>query len=289
MKKSISPMPLIECVLRPSLIKIIDKLNRPDRSDFALIIRGTITFFIIFAILCGVSYGVNFVMPMIGYRQWTHVVSLALILSPIMIVKTAYAVSVEKPIDGSYLRLSQSLNQDLIPADKHGLRRAGCKAMALSLIEWVVAPSLFYIVGGVIGAYLYVSLSLFIRISGQESPSFISVFRYIYKATNGVSGVFGLMLIFLSSLFSTGGRPLRVFKSLKHPPIMTEAALAYAQNIALGGAFQNRLGETVKANWVGADGATAKLEHKDILRVIIQYSITVFLIVAGLLSFYLYS
>jgi len=285
MKKAMSPMPMIEIILRPFVINIVDKLNRSGRSDFALIIRGAITFFTIFAILCGVSYGVNIAMPLAGYPQWTHVVLLVLILSPLKVLKTAYDVSVEKPMKGSYLRLSQSLNQDLIPADKHGLRRAGVKAMALSLVEWMLAPILFYILGGVIGAYFYVSLSLFIRVSGQNSSAFTSVFRYIYKIMTMITAVIGTGVIFLSSLFSAGGKPLRVFRGFYN----VEAAMAYAQNITVGGSFQNRLGETVKADWVGADGATAKLEHKDILRVMIQYGVTVFLLVVILFAIKIYT
>ena len=268
-------MPLIEFILRSFSIGMIDKLNRPERSDFALIFRGTIVFFIIFACLCGISYALHHVMLMIGYSQYTHVVLLFLVLSPIMVLKTAYTVSVEKPAGGAYLQLSRTLNQNLIPADKHGLRRTGCKAMAVSLTEYIIAPLLFYILGGVICAYLYVSLSLFVRLSGQNSRAFTSVFTYIYKAMNFVASIIGVILIFLSSLFATGGRPLKVLRALN-----VETAMAYAQNITLGGSFQNRMGETIKDDWVGSDGATAQLDHKDVLRVMIQYGITVFILIA---------
>jgi len=289
LKKNIMPMPIAEIVLRPFLIKIIDKLNRSDRTDFSLIIRGLITFFVVFSVVCGVSYGVHHLMPLIGYPQYTHVILLFLILSPVMVLKTAYGVSVEKTMDGAYLQLSRTLNQNLIPADKHGLRRAGCKAMALSLTEYIIAPLLFYILGGVIGAYLYVSLSLFIRLSGQNSRAFTSVFLYIYRLMNFVASIVGVFFIFLSSLFATGGRPLKVLRAFKHPSIMVESAMAYAQNITLGGVYQTRLGDSVKEPWVGADGATAKLYHKDMLRVIIQYGITVFILTVVLLAIKIYT
>lgn len=288
-KKPLFALPLFEQCARPFLTSLNDKLNREGRSDFALAIRGFIAFTIVFLMMCGVSYGINFIMPYIGYHQYSHVVLLFLVLSPILVARTAYAVSVEKPMDGAYLQLSQTLNQNLIPADKHGLRRAACKSVTLSLIEFVIAPLLFYMVGGIIGAYFYVSLSLFIRLSGQNKRAFTSVFNFLYLFAKLISSIFGVFVIFVSSLLSAGGRPLRVVQSFKKPTNMMEGAMAYAQNITLGGSFQNRVGETIKVDWLGPDSATAKLTHKDVLRVVIQYIISIFLVVVVLYGLLIYT
>ncbi len=288
LKKTLNPYPLIEIILRPFLVKLIDKLNRDKRSDFALIFRGVLVFFIIVACLTAYIFIIQKALYLVGYAQFTHIILMMSVMSPLLIMNAVYRLSSDEPKEGSYKYIAQSLNQNLIMTDKHGLRRAGGKAIALSLSQWVIAPILFYVLGDIEGAYLYMALNLFVRISSRDKGAFTNIFGMVYRLANAIANVFGVLIIFLSSLFSAGGKPMKVFKAFKIPSMMTESAIAFAQNITLGGAYQNRLGDTVKSPWVGADGATAKLEHKDVLRVIIQYGISIFLIFVFLLGVFLY-
>lgn len=297
LKKTCPATPLLEILMRPFIITLVDKLNREGRTKFALMMRGAIVFFVVFAILCGAAIAIEQLAMMawgtllIEWASFGMVIPLIpwlFILSPITVLYVVHSASVEKPRQGAYLRLAQSLNQNLLPADNHGLRRAGCKAMAVTLIEWVIAPLLFYIVFGMIGAYLYVSLSLLVRIAGAHNNAFLSIFGLLYKIMTVISSLLGTIIIFTSSFFSAGGKPLKVFKAFRYPSLMVEAAFAYAQNITLGGAYQDRVGTHVKSIWVGADGATAKLDHRDVLRVIIQYGITLFLVIILLMALVIY-
>ena len=46
-RRSISPMPLFEVVMRPVAVFLIDRLNRHNRGAFSLIVRGVIVYMIL--------------------------------------------------------------------------------------------------------------------------------------------------------------------------------------------------------------------------------------------------
>ena len=285
-KKTMPARPVLEVLFRPFIIKIIDKLNRAGRSDFALIIRGSIVFFLILLCVSVIGIAVETIMAYSGYGLYMDVVLMAMIISPLAIIYPVYSVSSEKPADGAFRAVTQTLNQNLIKSDKHALRRAGIKALSISILDWMVAPILFYILFCVPVAYLYISLSLFVRISGRQNGTFLSMYGVVYRVMKSIASVFAVITIGLAAIFSAGGKPFKIINIAKFKGHVVEAAFAVTQNITLGGAYQNRYGDAIKSPWIGLDGSTAKLSHKDVLRVIIHYSITLFLFSVALFAIY---
>lgn len=283
LKKHILIMPIIEHTLRPIIITLIDRLNRRDRTDFALIIRGAIIFFCILIVLTITGIVVENALAMLGFGAKIDVVLLCLVIAPLAVLQSALSISKDKPHHGAYQAIARALNQNLIPADKHGLRRASVAAMIVALAEWVAAPIIFYLIGGIPLCYLYVSLSLFVRITASDSGAFVSIFGLIYRFLSLVTGGFLSIIIILSACFTTGGRPMQ---AVKGGLFSATAAMAFAQNITIGGAHQNRYGEAISAPWIGPKKATAKVTHKDVLRVTIHYGIALFFILVILFIIY---
>lgn len=275
MKRSMTPLPLFEVLLRPLVIGMVDRLNRDGRSDFALIIRGVIVFLVLSFVVFGGMIALKMVLP-INENTFSLLV-LMVFLSPITSMAIALNTSKDVPDNHALKYLARGLNQNLITTDKYGVRRSGVRLLSLSLVAWLIAPIVFFLLGGEMALCVYGMLSLFCRVVGRDGV-FTGIFSIIYKMFNGVGQIVGVCVVFLSACLSAGGRPLTVINAFQYPTRMAEAAMAYAQGITVGGAFQNRLGDKIEAPWMGASKSTAKLKHQDILRVIIQYGISVLVV-----------
>lgn len=283
-KKQFAVMPIVESILRPFIMALTDKLNRKGRTDFALIIRGAIVFFFVLASLTIIGIFIENVLAMVGFGAWIDIALLCLVLAPVAVLHPVLSVSADKPRNGAYQVIARALNQNLIPADKHGLRRASVATLILALVEWVCAPIIFYMIGGIPLCYLYVSLSLFVRIAADNTGAFVSIFGFAYRVLSLISNSFASVIIITASAFTAGGKPLLAIKG--GVKMSANAAMAYAQNIAIGGAIQNRHGEAIAAPWIGPKKATAKVTHKDVLRVAIHYGIALFFILIILFMIY---
>jgi cobalamin biosynthesis protein CobD/CbiB len=287
-KRVLLPVPILEGIIRSIAIKMIDRLNKPSRTEFALIIRGAIVFFILFALSVSLIYAIEKTLFWIGYGQYGDFILLAMILSPVAILWPAFGISSDIVRQGHYQAIAQGLNINLVLSDKYGLRRASARSVALGLCDWVVIPIIFYILGGIYYAYLFFVISLMIRVVGSETSPFIAVFGLFYRATKIIMTPILFFIIFIASFFAPGSKPLKTFGALQYPMQIVEAAFAFAQSIALGGAFQNRTGQAMTSPWVGPQGATAKLEHRDVIRVLIHYGLCIFLIAVLLLALTIY-
>lgn len=287
-KRPVMAMPALEMVCRPVAVFLNDKLNRGHRSDFSLIIRGLIVAFLLAGVIFALGIGVEYLSVIAGIGAWMDIVLLLLILSPVAALRPAYQLSFDKPHEGVYLRAAYALNRNLIHADIYGHRRSGYRLLALALGEWCLAPLFFYLAGGIPGAYVYVALSLFCRVAGHADTSrpFLSFLDPIWRIAGIVPSAAAIVTVALAALFAPGGRPLQVLKAFRYllGDQAAEAAYAYAQNIVLGGAEQDRSGEGVRRPWIGRDNATAKLSHQDVIRGGILHCIALFLTIVGLFA-----
>jgi cobalamin biosynthesis protein CobD/CbiB len=287
-KKVLLPVPIWEGIIRPLAVKMIDRLNRSSRTDFALIVRGAIVFFMLFAVSALLIYAVETALMWVGYSGYSDLILLAFLLSPVAILWPAYGVSSENVQQGHYQAIAQGLNVNLVLSDKHGLRRASARSVAVALYDWVVLPIIIYILGGVYYVYLFFVISLMVRTVGSDTSPFVMVFGFLYRMVKIISSPFLFTVVFAASFFAPGSKPLKTFGALKYPLNIIEAAYAFAQSIVLGGAFQNRMGQAVNTPWIGPEGATAKLDHKDVIRVLIHYGISLFLVLVSLFALTVY-
>jgi len=292
-KYPFSAIPLLEKILRPVAVFLIDKLNRQNRSDVSLVIRGLIVFSILGGVSIGVGIGVEYILYTVGYGVVMDIILLAFLLSPIYPAYIGFKASKKNPPKKTFYFLSQALNQNITATDDAGQRRNAYRLMALCLSEWLIVPMALYLLGGMGAAYMYAALSIFVRVTGhgKTAPLFMSVFGMVWTLLNNVVSIFNVALVFLSSIFSAGGRPLAVLKAFSYTAkgMGTIAAYAYAQCVVLGGAFQDRQGFGVKQKWLGRDKSSAQLTHQDVIRGCFMHFIAVFLVWAMLFAAQVYS
>jgi hypothetical protein len=282
-KHRLAPMPIAEIILRPLFIPLIDRLNRSDRTDFALIIRGMIVFIMILAILFGFLYFFKIINVFVAFNL--SFLPLILFLSPLSGLLTVYFASKGR----NFQSLSIGLNQNLIPTDEHGMRREGGKLLSLALTDWFLFPFILFIVLGWPALLAFATVSIFCRLSASPDSPFTMLFQKAYNLTAVILNVIIMPFMIFVSFFSIGASPVKILRATKHPYLLVLACFAYGQNVVLGGTYQNRYGETVKRNWVGPKGATARVDHMATIRFMIYHWVTVFLTIAMLLaaSFYL--
>lgn len=277
-KRPIGNVPIIEALTRQMVQKLVDRLNRSGRSHFALMMRGTIIFFLLLATALFLFIGLEFVMGALSVSAYHHMVVLMMCLSPCAIIMTALQVSAtQKTHTGFYRSLALAIHRNLVKSDRYAQRRAGGQALVTALTEWMMAPLVIYVAFGVPIFTLYIALSLFIRSVADDNSAFVAPFYWLYKTLQFVPSVILSLLLCVASIFTAGGNPMRALKGLKHWKSMPLATLAYAQNVILGGATQNLSGQKIPHDWVGPEGATAKLDHKDVIRLCIHCGITMFL------------
>ena len=287
LKRPFAVSPPIESIVRALLFSAIIRLNRRDRADFTLMIRGTIVFSILMATLTLVIIALEFLMGALNIVRWYEPVVLALFLGPLAVMVSVLKVSSDKKTDeGFYRSLVHVANKNLVKSDVHAQRRIGCAVMMMAFVEWMIAPIMIYVFVGLPALILYASLSLFIRGVGQASGAFVFPFYWLYVLMRFIPSLMASLMVAAASIFTTGGKPLSALKGGGHFREMPLATLAYAQNIILGGASQNRMGEKEKSPWLGPDAATAKLDHRDVIRVCIHYGIALFLSVVTLFLAY---
>jgi len=277
-RRAIPPMPILEIILRPFAVKLCDRLNRSDRTDFALMVRGMIVFFFLFAAVVAVFLGIDYVVHY--FQSGLSFLPLLLILSPVLSLPVVLNVSKGHGFRG----LATGLNQNLIPTDDYGMRREGAKLLSLSLTDWFIFPLIIFIVLGAPFLWVFVALSLFIRVSSTPSSPFLLLFEKIYAGVTIILNSVIFPILFLAAVFAAGGHPLKLIRALTYPRNMVLAGFAYGQDMVLGGSYQTRLGQAVKAPWIGEEGATAKLDHKAVLRLVIMHAVMVFLI---MISFFI--
>ena len=76
LKRPVPVYSVVENLCRPAAVFLNDKLNRQNRSDYALIIRGIIVAFLTAAIIFALGIGVEHLSVMAGIGSgWTHTLS----------------------------------------------------------------------------------------------------------------------------------------------------------------------------------------------------------------------
>lgn len=279
-RRSISPMPLFEMMMRPVAVFLIDRLNRYNRGAFSLIVRGVIVYVVLACLTFFILWAARHFVP----YHYVDIAFLIFVVSPLSVILIALRLSKPTPPKQTYFHVAQALNRNLIKVDASGHRRNGFDVFALSLGEWFIAPLFFYMIGGIGFAYFYSVLSLFCRVAGAQGQStlFASLFGTVWVGLQFIPNIIASVVIVFASLFTPKGKFLSALRAIPTRPLFT--AYAYALGITLGGAYQDRHGQAVERAWIGAAKSSAKITHKDILRGCYLHGITVLLVVVSLVA-----
>lgn len=183
---------------------------------------------------------------------------------------------------GSYYDIAVSTRTNLNTTDDHGIIRGGIGFVATSFDKGLVAPLVWYLVGGLPAAFIYGGIAAARWGLAKEgfAKGIGSLALKLEEILGTLPQVITVIIMAFAALMTPSARLTRVVKGIfskKGRAPYAEGgvpmtALAWALGVSLGGPVEDTGGSVLKRAWVGSDKSTAQVEIKT-LRVAIYLSI----------------
>ncbi|MBL4804234.1 MAG: cobalamin biosynthesis protein [Alphaproteobacteria bacterium] len=285
-----------------------DKLDRKKRHYADLMSRGLILTTIILAACGGISWcfreAINF-YPYYEVLRTLFLASLVTVGSVWFVLLQLYfslskGITDKKspPSEAATYALSKTAGISLNTNDEFALTRA---AMVLSVRRFdkgLVAPCLWYLIGGFPAACIYAGLAMMSWRFGKNGlgSGFAAVPLALERLVGFIPSLLsGFFITMAAGITPTAKLHKGVASWMGHKnrapydqggfPV---SALAWALNVSIGGPVKDNKGYALKGAWVGPEGATAKLNHKHLRRAIYINVIAHFIFIAALLGMYMW-
>jgi len=280
-----------------------DRLDRRSRPQGDLMFRGLMLtiFCIIFAAVLGkISYRFAMMTPFYGMTE-IALLSLCLTAGSVWfaLLRLYFALEKEGQAKGAFYAVSRSTRVDLNSTDDYGITRTALGFTATSFDKGLVAPVIWYLIGGLPVLFIYSALSALAWRFGKNgfSKGFGRMPLALEKLMGFVPALLsGLLFTAASAMTPTAsmGKSLSLWWTRKDKvPYeqggITLCALAWPLHISLGGPVQDIGGSSLKNAWVGPQGATAKIEHGHLRRGIYLNVVAHLLFLAALGGAYLFA
>jgi len=257
------------------------KLDKTERKAGDLITRGTII--TLTAVAMAFLLGQAFQTLSTEYPNYriVDIVALSLIMGAgagwNALGRLYKAVNGKNMVKGAFYALATTTRSNLTTADEYTITRVGIGMGARLFDKGVVAPVLWYLIGGLPVAYLYAGLAALSWRFGKEgfTKGFGNTALALEKLMGFIPNVFSGVLVSLAGLLTPTAGMTRSFIGLfhfnkgrahYHEGGATVTAMAWALKVSLGGATQDVDGSAIKRGWAGPDGATAQLDAKHLHR-----------------------
>ena len=279
----------------------MDKLGR-KKGD--LVFRGFV--FTVFVVLFSFMLGKVAEFGGLIYSKWSMIEILALCLTMTSGAAMAaqgrlYRALHEKKVSqqNAYYAVARSTRTDFTSSDDYTITRIGMGLGLKAFDKGIVAPVIWYLIFGLVGAYVFAGLSAINWLFGREGygsgfgQTITNMERLMGFIPNVVSGLFvalagiltptagmtrafiGLMKVKGRANYEEGGLPL--------------TAAAYALNISLGGPTKSLDGYKISRNWIGPSSATAQLDAKHLHRMVYINFMAHILFLAAISSMMIYA
>ena len=289
-------VPLFWMVCDKVFGKFGSRLDRPKRKLSDLMTRGLFLTLVAvgFFYLCGKLVD-NLAM---GFRFGgvTEIVLLSLTLSAgsvwFSLLKLFFAMTEKKQSKNAFYTIAVTTRTDLSKSDDYTMTRMGMSLSARMFDKGIVAPVLWYLIGGLPMAYLYAGFSFLSWRFGREgfSAGFGKVPSAIEQLMGYVPNVFAGFLLAGAGLLTPTGGMMRAFMALMKPDGRTPyaeggvpvTAMANALHVALNGPTVDLDGMPIKRAWAGPNGATAQLDAGHLRRAIYISMMAHLLFLAGM-------
>ena len=278
------------------------RLDRTHRSKADLMARGFFltVLVIVPAAFIGVAFeNISREMPVYGV---TRVMLLSLLLSAgtiwFSLLKLYFAMEHNKVGQGAFYAIARTARINLAAGDDYGVTRAAITLSARSFDKGLVAPALWFLIGGFPAACTYATLAALCWRFGKNGlgSGFAAVPLALERLLGMIPSLLSALLITLAATFTPTAKlhkGLAAWFGHKNRSPYEQggapvSALAWALNVSVGGAVQDLSGSALKGEWVGPQGATAKLDHKHLRRAIYINVMAHILFVAVLLATYMW-
>jgi len=291
----------------PLLWKIIDslfgaiggRLDKTERPSSDLMTRGLIL--TLTAIIIGFLFGQFFQTLGHTFPPYEGVVegaALIVVLSAgsvwFALQKLYKAVETPQGVKGAFYTISQSTRTNLAMSDEFTITRVGIGLGARVFEKGVVAPLIWYLIGGLPAAYLYAALAALSWRFGKDgfTKGFGAPALALEKLMGFVPAVFAGVLVALAGLLTPTAGMTRSLMALipgqkgvapyhQGGPALT--AMAHALDVSLGGPTQDLDGSAIQRGWAGPEKATARLTAKHLHRALYILVMAHLLMLAALL------
>ncbi len=249
------------------------KLDRVQRKPGDLMIRGFVLTLIGLLIFYAAGRGATVLVQAFPLSGVTEIICLSLVLTAgsawYALLKLFFALKEKKVGNKAYYAIATSTRTNLAAADNFTITRIGMGWSARIFDKGVVAPIIWFLIGGLPAAYIYAGLAALSWRFGRDG--FTKGFGRIPLALEQLMGygpmlLSGILMAGAGLLTPTGGMT-RAFAGL----LRKEGAAPYAEgglpvtamanslNVSLGGPVIDLDGSTIKRTWAGPKSATAQL------------------------------
>lgn len=259
-------------------ISFLDRrLNRAERGERALLVRGAMTVVIVVGLATAVGYGLSrlFQAPVWGWMVEAVLVGILLAGRSLHDHVRRVAKGLRQDgLEGGRREIAHIVSRDPRSLDRHGVARSAIESLSENFSDGVVAPLFFYLIFGLPGLLAYKAVNTLDSMIAYKTAKYKS-FGFAAAKLDDLAnwlparisgGVVCLAACFTPTAYPIGAARVMLRDAGKHKSPnggWPEAAFAGALNIALGGPRTYPGGEVVGV-WIG-DGR-ARLEPRDIDR-----------------------
>lgn len=295
----------------PFLFHVVDRLfggvgarlDRVQRKPGDLMLRGMLLTFVVMVLFWIAGTGAQGVVIRFSFGGWTEIILLSLCLSAgaiwFALLQLFFAMREKKTSKNAYYVLSRTTRTDFSGADDFTLTRVGMALAARGFDKGVVAPVLWYLIGGLPLAFIYCGLAALAWRFGRDG--FTKGFGRVALALEQLMGfvpniLAGLLMAAAGLLTPTGGMTralIGLTRTDRRIPYaeggLPVSAMADSLHVALNGPSVDLDGRTLKRRWAGPDGATARLDAGHLRRALYITLMAHLLLLAGLGASLLFS
>lgn len=283
--------------------KLGDRLNRVNRGTKDLIFRGVVfaLILLLFALISGKALA-QFTTHSAFVEGFIVIISLTSGTVWFLVLQLYFVLEKKKKGEaahGGYYALARSSRVDFNKSDDYGIAREALALSAVSFDKGLVAPGLWYLIGGVPFLLIYNVLSFASWRFGAcgFSTGFGRSIISLEKLMGYVPSLFAGVLYTAASVVAPSALMLKGFKAWwqakdKVPYAqggVILSALAWPLEISLGGPVFDISGKALGKVWIGPEGSSAKLESCHLKRGLILNVVAHLIYLLVLSSAYLYS
>ncbi len=273
-----------------------DRLNKKGRPRGDLVFRG---FFLCIVLLFIAGVAGRYV----EFKFYSEVLLLSLFVTSgsvwFILLRLFFAMGEKDGIEGAYYGLSRSSRVDLNSVDDYGIVRTAMGYSAVAFDKGMVAPCLWYLIGGLPLVFIYAVLSFMAWRFGRSGHGlgFSSVPMALEKLMGFIPSLFAGALLTAAAAVTPTAKISKVFLSWwsekDSAPYeqggIVLSAMALPLEVGLGGPICDISGVSLKNNWVGSKDSSAQIGRNHLKRAIFMNVIALLLFVLALLSAYIYA
>lgn len=259
------------------------RMDKPDRPKGDLIFRG----FLITIFALGFSFffarALGYLIAIYPFWSLVEIAALCSVLtagSAFAGVSQLYKAlnNNQKVTQGAYYAIARTARVNMAKSDDYTITRIGMSMVLQAFDKGIIAPIIWYLIGGLPVAFIYATLAALSWRFGRSghSSGFGQTAMALERLMGFVPNMFSGLLIALSGLLTpTAGftRGLSAMLKSKGAAPYEEGGspvtvAAHALLVTLGGPVVDLDGYSLKKEWVGPANATAQLNAKHLHRVV---------------------